>query len=49
MVTVKYGKHTIIISVVVSEQGKLGSESVNSELFLLPEVPTPIFEDKIAS
>ncbi|MER2236839.1 MAG: S8 family serine peptidase, partial [Psychrobacillus sp.] len=39
MVTVKYGKHTIIISVVVSEQGKLGSESVNSELFLLPEVP----------
>ncbi|MER2006250.1 MAG: S8 family serine peptidase [Psychrobacillus sp.] len=49
MVTVKYGKHTIIINVVVSEQGKLGSESVNSELFLLPEVPAPIFEEKIAS
>ena len=49
MITVKYGKQTITISVVVSEQGKLGIESVNSELFLLPEVPTSTIEEKLAS
>ncbi|WP_342567596.1 S8 family serine peptidase [Psychrobacillus sp. FSL K6-4046] len=49
IITVKYGKQTITISVVVSEQGKLGIESVNSELFLLPEVPTSTIEEKLAS